>query len=215
MQGIQCVFFDIGYTLINEEDVWKRRCQEQAEAEEAKRLRLSPSDIYQEIVNASLAYRPQYRIVIQKYGFAHPAPYRHELERLYPDTVPVLRSLSSKYRLGVIANQTDGLRDRLKSFGILEYFPFIVSSWDHQMMKPNPELFKIAIQQSGYQASETVMVGDRLDNDVFPAKAVGMKTIWIKQGFGGMQRPKSIDFLPDAEIHCLNDLLNVLYDWEA
>lgn len=27
------------------------------------------------------------------------------------------------------------------------------------------------------------MVGDRLDNNIFSAKAIGMKTIWIKQGF--------------------------------
>jgi FMN phosphatase YigB (HAD superfamily) len=40
------------------------------------------------------------------------------------------------------------------------------------------------------------MVGDRLDNDIFPAKNIGMKTIWIKQGFGGMQNPKTDEYLP-------------------
>lgn len=29
-----------------------------------------------------------------------------------------------------------------------------------------------------------VMIGDRIDNDIVPAKQLGMKTIWIKQGFG-------------------------------
>lgn len=32
----------------------------------------------------------------------------------------------------------------------------------------------------------SVMVGDRLDNDIAPAKKVGMKTVWIKQGLGGV-----------------------------
>ena len=30
------------------------------------------------------------------------------------------------------------------------------------------------------------MVGDRIDNDTLPAKSLGMKTVWVKQGFGGM-----------------------------
>lgn len=77
-------------------------------------------------------------------------------------------------------------------------------------MKPDIKLFKIALEQSGYNASETVMVGDRLDNDIFPAKAIGMKTIWIKQGFGGMQTPKTEEYFPDAEIANLNELLYML-----
>lgn len=28
------------------------------------------------------------------------------------------------------------------------------------------------------------MIGDRIDNDIVPAKQMGMKTIWGKQGFG-------------------------------
>ena len=28
------------------------------------------------------------------------------------------------------------------------------------------------------------MIGDRVDNDIIPAKLIGMHTIWVKQGFG-------------------------------
>ncbi|WP_164917288.1 hypothetical protein [Clostridium sp. JN-9] len=52
MKNIKCIFFDIGYTLINEDDVWKQRCMEQAEIEEAKMLGLSPEQIYEEIIQA-------------------------------------------------------------------------------------------------------------------------------------------------------------------
>ncbi|MCM0650254.1 HAD family hydrolase [Clostridium swellfunianum] len=121
-----------------------------------------------------------------------------------------MQSLSQKYKLGIIANQTDGLEDRLISWGIFKYFSYIISSWDYQIMKPNTKLFQIAIEKSGCNASETVMVGDRLDNDIFPAKAVGMKTIWIKQGFGGMQSPKTEEYIPDVQIENLSELINVL-----
>jgi putative hydrolase of the HAD superfamily len=210
MKNIKCIFFDIGYTLINEDDVWEQRCIEQAEMKEAKILGLSQKQIYDEIIRATIAYQPQYRTVEQKFGFLKSAPYRHELEKLYDNADLVLKSLSHKYKLGIIANQTDGLVDRLSSWGILKYFSFIISSWDYQIMKPDIKLFQIALEQSGYNASETVMVGDRLDNDIFPSKTIGMKTIWIKQGFGGMQKPKTDEYFPDVEITNLNELLDIL-----
>ena len=210
MKNIKCIFFDIGYTLINEDDVWEQRCKEQAEMEDGKMLGLSHKQIYEEIIQASIAYQPQYRTVVKKFGFLKSAPYRHELEKLYNNADLVLQSLSQKYKLGIIANQSDGLVCRLSSWNISKYFSFIISSWDYQIMKPDIKLFQAALEQSGYNASETVMVGDRLDNDIFPAKTIGMKTIWIKQGFGGMQTPKSDEYFPDREITDLNELLLIL-----
>lgn len=210
MKNIKCIFFGIGYTLINEDDVWRQRCIEQAEMEEAKMLGISPEQIYEEIIQASMDYKPQYRTVVKKFGFSKSAPYRHELEKLYNNGDYVLQVLSQKYKLGIITNQTDGLAERLSSLKILKYFSFIISSWDYKIMKPDVKLFQIAVEQSGYNASETIMVGDRLDNDIFPAKTIGMKTIWIKQGFGGMQNPRTEEYLSDMEIHDLSELLCIL-----
>ncbi|WP_234121626.1 HAD family hydrolase [Clostridium hydrogenum] len=210
MENVKCIFFDVGYTLINEDEVWKQRCVEQAEMEDAKMLGISQRQIYEEIIQASITYQPQYRTVVKKFGFLKAAPYRHELEKLYDNVDLVLQSLAQKYKLGIIANQTDGLVDRLNSLKISKYFSFVISSWDYQIMKPDSKLFQIAIEKSGYKASETIMVGDRLDNDIFPAKNIGMKTIWIKQGFGGMQKPKTNEYLPDREIASLSELLDIL-----
>lgn len=210
MKNIKCIFFDIGYTLINEDDVWQQRCLEQSQTEECRLLSLSPEQIYNEIVQASLEYKPQYRTVIKKFGFTTPAPYRHNLEKLYDNVDLILEILANKYTLGIIANQTDGLTDRLQELGISKYFSHIISSWDYNIMKPDTKLFEIAVNNSGYKASEIVMVGDRLDNDIFPAKKIGMRTIWIKQGFGGIQIPKSDEYIPDIEISELNNLLDIL-----
>lgn len=210
MKNIKCIFFDIGYTLINEDDVWQQRCLEQSQTEECRLLSLSPEQIYNEIVQASLEYKPQYRTVIKKFGFTTPAPYRHNLEKLYDNVDLILEILANKYTLGIIANQTDGLTDRLQELGISKYFSHIISSWDYNIMKPDTKLFEIAVNNSGYKASEIVMVGDRLDNDIFPAKKIGMRTIWIKQGFGGIQIPKSYEYIPDIEISELNNLLDIL-----
>lgn len=209
MENVKCIFFDIGYTLINEDDVWEQRCLEQSEMEEAKNLNLSANRIYDEIIQASLAYKPQYRTVVNKFKFKEVAPYRYEFEKLYEEANLILKQLSCKYKLGIIANQGKGLRERLEKLGILRYFSVVISSWDYKLMKPDTKLFEIAIEESGYDASEIVMIGDRLDNDIFPAKQARMQTIWIKQGFGGMQKPITEEHIPDIEISKLSDLIEL------
>ena len=210
MNHIKYVFFDIGYTLINEDNVWKQRCKEQAMSNEAKILGLSETDIYNEIVNASMEYKPQYRTVVKKYNFKEVAPYRSELEKPYEDAVKVLEYLRRKYKLGIIANQADGLAERLEKYGIKKYFSLVISSWDYQVMKPDAKIFKIALEKAQCEPEEAVMIGDRLDNDICPAKSIGMNTIWIKQGFGGMQKISEEKYCPDEQVDCLSDLMKVL-----
>lgn len=207
---IKYIFFDVGYTLVNEDAVWKQRCIEQSETEEAKRLGLMPETIFAEIENATLRRMPQYRTVVKKYGLSEVAPYRHELESIYDDAVPVLQTLSDNYTLGILANQTDGIRERLEAWGILRYFRLIISSWDYQILKPDRKLFEIALEKAGCVPQEALMVGDRLDNDILPAKALGMRTAWIRNGFCGLQSPASDAEKPDFEIHSLTELTALL-----
>ena len=146
---IRFLFFDIGYTLVDEDAVWKARCREQADMPEARALGLSAGDIYREIQEASRLYLPQYRAVAQKFGFTQTAPFRGELETLYPEAPAVLAALSQKYSLGVIANQAKGLRDRLRAWDILRYFTAVASSWEAGVLKPDPALFRYALSLAG------------------------------------------------------------------
>ncbi len=203
------IFFDVGYTLVNEDEVWRIRCEEQAETAEAKALGLDAEAIYREIVLATQSYLPQYRTVVKKYGFNEVAPYRHDAETLYPDVKSTLSLLSKRYSLGIIANQADGLAKRLREWGIDKFFSIVISSWDCGVMKPDVRIFEAALLKTGCMPEEAVMVGDRLDNDVFPANRLGLKTVWIKNGFGGMQEPISEEYEPNFMIGSLNELINL------
>jgi len=55
-----------------------------------------------------------------------------------------------------------------------------------------------------------VMIGDRLDNDVVPAKRLGMKTVWIRQGFGGLSDPALSPEQPDWIVKDLRELVKLL-----
>ena len=204
------LFFDVGYTLINEDTVWERRCGEQAETEEAKKLGLSADDIYNEICLSSVNRKPQYRTVINKFSFKEIAPYRFELEYLYEDAPRVLKALSEKYELGIIANQAEGLKKRLSDLGILTYFTYIISSWDVGIMKPDRKIFEYALKTAKCPPENAFMIGDRLDNDIAPAKSAGMNTVWIKQGFGRLQTPLSEEDTPDYTVDTLSELLYLL-----
>jgi len=204
---MKVLFFDVGYTLVNEDAVWEARCREQAQTDEAKKLGLSAADIYHEIEIASIARKPQFRTLIDKYNFKEVAPYRTELETLYNEAPAVIKALSQKYELGIIANQLDGLKERLQAFDLLQYFKYIISSWDIQVMKPDIRIFEYALDKANCAPQETCMIGDRLDNDILPAKSLGMKTVWIKQGFGALQKPLSKPEEPDHSINNLSELL--------
>ncbi|MDE7298848.1 MAG: HAD family hydrolase [Lachnospiraceae bacterium] len=210
MVNLKYIFFDMGYTLADESLAWEKRCAEQAQTAQARALGLTAEDIYNEIAAASRAYLPQFRTVVEKFHFSEAAPYRREFEALYEDAAYILERLSARYRLGVIANQSAGLSERLEEYGIRQYFDVVVSSWEHRCMKPDRRLFEIALEEAGCRAPQAVMVGDRLDNDIFPAKALGMKTIWVRQGFGGMQEPRSAEYEADYVTETLRGVLEVL-----
>ena len=47
------------------------------------------------------------------------------------------------------------------------------------------------------------------NNDIIPANKIGMTTVWIKQGFGGLSEAKSKEEQPDYTVDNLNKLLSV------
>ena len=50
------------------------------------------------------------------------------------------------------------------------------------------------------------MIGDRLDNDIIPAKRLGIRTIWFRQGRYAALAPRSKEEIPDATVSSLQEL---------
>src|SRR5207248_2333166 len=106
--------------------------------------------------------------------------YRHDLERPYPGVVDAVRQLAKRYRLGVIANQYLGTAERLARHGMDGCFSGCCSSQELRVSKPDPRIFQIALQEFGCAAGDAVMIGDRCDNDVRPAKGLGLMTVRVR-----------------------------------
>ena len=98
---------------------------------------------------------------------------------LMPGIVPVIKSLAKKYQLGFVANQPKVVEEILQNHGLLKYFKIKGFSQSVGLNKPDPEFFRWAIKKAGCKPEQAIMIGDRIDNDIKPAKSVGMRTIWF------------------------------------
>ena len=151
------------------------------------------------------------KIIAEELNVDLPA-WSSEDEILYSGAEDVLKCLSEKYKIGVIANQPLGTADRLEAFGLLKYIDIVVASAEEGVAKPDKRIFDIALERAGVIPEEAFMIGDRIDNDILPAKNIGMKTMWLRQGFGGMWKIKSDDELPNFIADNLQDVVSIL-DW--
>lgn len=110
------------------------------------------------------------------------AAYPKELEAPYEGDEEVLRTLSSSYKIGVIANQSAGSTDRLTKWGLMPFISTCLCSFELGLEKPDPAIFELALRRARCVASQAVMIGDRLDNDIRSARLLGWRTIRVTQG---------------------------------
>ena len=121
--------------------------------------------------------------------------------QLRPNVDALLRRLSDRgLKLGIVANQPLAARERLARAGIGDLFDHQGLSGLTGFSKPDPRAFQAAAEALGMTPAECIMVGDRIDNDIVPAKALGMTTILLRAGRHRRQRPRSPEEEPDAVV---------------
>jgi HAD superfamily hydrolase (TIGR01549 family) len=129
--------------------------------------------------------------------------------QLYPDAIATLQWVGDAgYRLGLISNRwygADRLQHELDSCGLGNIFRSVTVSSDAGWLKPHPEIFYRALAALGTDASETVMVGDSVRDDIAGAKRLGMRAVWKRNGRRHLPPPDPL-ILPDAMIDDLWEL---------
>ena len=133
----------------------------------------------------------------------------YRLRRLipYPEASEVLNRLQQQYQLGLITNGAPDIqRDKLTRSGLGTSFEVVVISGEVGVGKPDPGIFREALDRAGVSADAAVMIGNILDHDVAGAKGVGMRGVWVNRH---AQRPAPGAAL-DAEVTDLRGLDDVL-----
>jgi putative hydrolase of the HAD superfamily len=115
--------------------------------------------------------------------------------QLRPDVDGLLRRLRDRgLSLGLVADQPEAARDRLVRVGMGDLFADVGRSG------------KAVAEALGVPAAACITIGDRIDNDIAPARALGMKAILFRSGRHRRQRPRSSGEEPDAVVTDVREL---------
>jgi HAD superfamily hydrolase (TIGR01662 family) len=210
--AIKVVVFDVGETLINEDRLWDGW---------AAYLSIE-GDVFRSALLEVIANGEHHRSIFERLcpGLDIEAARRDRAARgdfdvfsaadLYPDALPCLRTLRQLgYGVGIAGNQSTDVGTILTELGV--EVDFVGSSAKWGVQKPSSAFFTRVREVSKVPASSIAYVGDRLDNDVLPARAAGMAAIFIERGPWGRahaRRPEIVE--AHAIITSLGELPQVL-----
>jgi FMN phosphatase YigB (HAD superfamily) len=97
---------------------------------------------------------------------------------LHSDALPCLETLRvNGLRLGAAGNMRAVHEDFLRP-----HVDFVGSSERWNVWKPDAGFFERVVLEAGVAAGEILYVGDRVDNDVLPALAAGLKAVRVRRG---------------------------------
>ncbi|MEJ7837537.1 MAG: HAD family hydrolase [Thermomicrobiales bacterium] len=172
---IKAVVFDLGETLVDETRMWSSVAQYAG----------IPEFTVYATLGGMIERRESHRSIFGLMQIESVDPnvlgYQIELRDLYPDVEPTLRQLKAGgFRLGVTGNQPEGAAEQTASLGLP--FDFVGSSSRWGVSKPSAAFFERIVTELELEPEEIVYVGDRLDNDVFPARDAGLHSIFIRRG---------------------------------
>lgn len=193
------VVFDFGYTLVNEDRVFRAKAAQYG----------WPESVFFATLGAVIERREDHKRVYQLLGAVEPPdPVPFEPGDFYEDAVPCLRGVKAKGRVVGIAG----------NFGIeIERFlgehvevDFIASSARWGVEKPSPAFFARIASEAGCPPGEIYYVGDRVDNDVVPATKAGMVAHFIVRGpRAAVQKEWPEARLASMQLHDLSSLFPV------
>ncbi len=147
------------------------------------------------------------------------SPALHFPPRLNENAVAVLDVLKNRgYKVGLISNtgKTPGrvLAKVFERYGIANYFDALTFSNEVGFMKPRSEIFGAMLGKLGAAPHEVVHVGDELYADIYGARKMGMKAVWVKSFRSHMGLPKNngaaLEIKPDAEAENLGKVLEII-----
>jgi len=127
---------------------------------------------------------------------------------LYEDAPHTLQALRQCYKLGLVTNGPSRTqRPKIEQFRLVEYLDVLIVSEEVGVAKPDPAIFRIALDQLGVKPCEALFVGDSPEFDLRGAAAAGMPFVWMNAR--GERLPEDVP-QPVGEIGRLAELVSLL-----
>jgi putative hydrolase of the HAD superfamily len=134
---------------------------------------------------------------------------RADTLELSPGALDLMRTLRERgCRLGIVTNGFAATHhEKVDRLGLRPYIDALFLADEMGMVKPDPEVFRLACRTLGSEPARTAMVGDRYDRDVVGAAEAGLFTVLID--VHAIPLPNGA-VPPDAVVNAIGDVLGVL-----
>jgi HAD superfamily hydrolase (TIGR01662 family) len=210
-RGPRWVCLDVGETLIDETRIWSTW------ADELRIPRLTFLAALGAVIERGEEYRDvftvfgvddwQLRLASVEGGYGGFQP--HDL---YPDALRAIEGLrAAGYRVAIVANQPSARADELRAIGVDA--EVMAMSETMAVSKPSAAFFDRALELMGSpHPGDVAYVGDRIDNDVRPASAAGMRAVWIRRGPWGVIQRAGDGPQPALTVDSLDELVERIGD---
>ena len=167
------------------------------------------SSVYEYVLYKNLD-RAEFETALREFRLAWKA--RREPYVLMPGLADMLDRLSARYEFGILGQYGDDMLGFLRATGVLDRFAFMATQDSFGLTKPDTRYFLAVLGRAGRIPSECLMVGDRIDKDVYPANVVGMRTVRLRTGLHRNQEPRIPVEEPDVDLESLDGLTLGLLD---
>ena len=187
--ALKAVVFDVGETLVNEERYWRGA---------AAKVGVEPHVLWAAL-GLTIARGEEHRRVYDYLGVEAPDGLTYyDGDDFYPDALPCLAELRAReLYLGIAGNQSHELEEWVRAQAL--DVDLVASSARWGVHKPSPEFFERIVVETGFAPGEIAYVGDRVDNDVAPARAAGMLAVHVRRGpWGFLQDGSEADIRVDS-----------------
>ena len=122
----------------------------------------------------------------------------------------VMAALDGRFKLGVVSNFYGNLDRVLADARLERHFAAVVDSSRVGIFKPEPGIYLDALKKMRAAPAETAMVGDSLSNDCAPAKALGMRTVWLRAD-SNHALAENADALADVTIQSIDEVARIAW----
>ena len=171
---LRAVFFDVGETLIDEERYWRIVAGD---------VGLGPHVLWAAL-GKTIERGEEHWELWRHLGLERPAAWDelvYSIDDLYPDVLDCLERLRSCGLLvGIAGNQSAALEEWARSAALP--VDIVAGSASLGVRKPDLRFFSRLAELAHAEPAEVAYVGDRVDNDVLPAREAGLVPFHLRRG---------------------------------
>jgi HAD superfamily hydrolase (TIGR01549 family) len=216
---IKNLFLDVGGVILDEKEFEYNSAKIITEIIKLYVKNYTIESYWKDVNEAVYTYTPKiydyilYKNISNKNDFNKlKKQYKEEIKKLHKSFYlmdgikELLENISKEYRIGILGQYGMEFKVFLENSNLLHYFTYKEVQDDYKITKPDPRYFQAILEKCNCKPQESIMVGDRIDKDIIPAKMVGMKTIRIKNGIHKNQEPRIPEEIADLTVGKIREI---------